>query len=78
VAKQGDGGLNRKGGGLVRRRVAKLVTRLLATAVLWVRQPDISLKFKIGRHEQRSGQHTLYRQEKIKCIFIDLSIVEYV
>jgi hypothetical protein len=34
--------------GLVGRWVAKLVPRLLATAALWVRNHDISQKYKMG------------------------------
>jgi hypothetical protein len=49
VAKRREMGGKEKGDGWLRkgRWVAKLVARLLDTAVLWVR-PDISQKFKEG------------------------------
>jgi hypothetical protein len=40
--------------------VANLVARLLAAAGFWV---QIQTSLKIGRHQQRSGQHTLARQK---------------
>jgi hypothetical protein len=48
--------------------VAKLLARLLATAVLWVRinYPDISPKNKMGDISRRSDQHTLARHKNIQ------------
>jgi hypothetical protein len=52
----------KKGGG-----VAKLVARLLAIYGSSLgSNPDISQKFKNGRHKQRSGQHTVARQKYAK------------
>jgi hypothetical protein len=49
--------------------VAKLVARLLATAALWVRNPDIPQNHNRA-YKPRSGQHTVTRRkntEKYNC-----------
>ncbi len=47
------------------RWVAKLVSRLLATAALWV-LIQTSLKIQNGPHKHRNGQHTLVRQKNLQ------------
>jgi hypothetical protein len=49
---------------LTGRWMAKLVARLLATAVLRVRIQTSLKKHKMGDIKQRSGQHTLESQKR--------------
>jgi hypothetical protein len=46
--------------------MGKLVARLLATAAVWVRIQTYLKEIQNGRKKQRSGQHTLARQQNIQ------------
>jgi hypothetical protein len=49
------------------RWLAKMVTRLLATAALWV-QIQTSLKITKWEYKHRSGKHTLARQKSMQKV----------